>query len=53
MDLITKSAKEEGGQYVHGWENITLYKEEEAPENKLMSSPLYSYFTLDRKQLQR
>jgi hypothetical protein len=24
MDLIEASRKEEGGQHVHGWENITL-----------------------------
>jgi hypothetical protein len=38
MDLVAASAKEEGGQHVHGWENITL-KEEEAsvPESKLIS----------------
>jgi hypothetical protein len=24
MDLIAASSKEEGGQHVHGWENITL-----------------------------
>ena len=28
MDLIAESAKEEGGQHVHGWENITLIEEE-------------------------
>ena len=27
MDLIAASAKEEGGQHVHGWVNITLVKE--------------------------
>lgn len=32
MDLIAASIKEEGGQYVHGWENITLLKEEAALE---------------------
>ena len=37
MDLIAASAKEEGGQYVHGWENITLREEEEALENKLIA----------------
>jgi hypothetical protein len=28
MDLIAASAKEEDGQHVHGWENITLLEEE-------------------------
>jgi hypothetical protein len=28
MDLIAASAKEEGEQHVHGWENITLENEE-------------------------
>ena len=28
MDLIAASIKEESGQYVHSWENITLLKEE-------------------------
>jgi hypothetical protein len=27
MDLIAASAKEEGGQHVHGWVNITPVKE--------------------------
>jgi len=30
MDLIEASIKEEAGQHVHGWENITLAKEEVA-----------------------
>jgi hypothetical protein len=37
MDLIAASAKEEGGQHFHGWENITLLEEEEALENKLIA----------------
>jgi hypothetical protein len=37
MDLITASAKEEGRQHVHGWENITLLEEEAALENKLIA----------------
>lgn len=38
MDLIAASANEEGGQHVHGWENITLKEEEAAvPESKLIS----------------
>ena len=36
MDLIAASAKEEGGQHVHGWENITLVEEEAELENKLL-----------------
>jgi hypothetical protein len=27
MDLIEASRKGEGGQHVHGWENITLHEE--------------------------
>ena len=30
MDLITASAKEEGGQHVHGWENVSLVEKEAA-----------------------
>ena len=30
MDLIEASQKEEGGQHVHGWENLTLIEEEAA-----------------------
>ena len=37
MDLIAASAKEEGGQHVHGWESITLLEEEAALENKLIA----------------
>jgi hypothetical protein len=37
MDLIEASMKEEAGQYVHGWENITLPKEEIAIANKLLA----------------
>jgi len=37
MDLIATSAKEEeGGQHVHGWENITLVEEEADLEKKLL-----------------
>ena len=38
MDLIAAIAKEEGGQHVHGWENITLEETETAAvliENEL------------------
>lgn len=37
MDLIEASMKEEDGQHVHGWENITLEKEEVAITNKLLA----------------
>ena len=30
MDLIAASTKEEGGQHVHGWENVGLLEEEVA-----------------------
>jgi hypothetical protein len=30
MDLVEASMKEEGGQHVHGWENISLVEKEEA-----------------------
>ena len=30
MDLIAASAKEEGGQHVHGWENVSLVEKEAA-----------------------
>ena len=37
MDLIEASAKEEAGQRVHGWENITLAEEEAVvPKSKLI-----------------
>ena len=37
MDLVEASMKEQGGQHVHGWENITLAKEEVAIANKLQA----------------
>jgi hypothetical protein len=37
MDLIEKSMKDETGQHVHAWENITLAKEEVAIANKLLA----------------
>jgi hypothetical protein len=40
MDLIAASTKEEGGQHVHGWENIGLLGEEVAAENKLLAYSL-------------
>jgi hypothetical protein len=36
MDLIAASTKEEGGQHVHGWENISLAEEEAALANKVL-----------------
>ena len=38
MDLIAATTREEGGQHVHGWENITLIDEETKLEDKLLSS---------------
>ena len=37
MDLIAASTKEEGGQHVHGWENITLQEEETTLANNLVA----------------
>jgi hypothetical protein len=38
MDLVEASMKEEGGQHVHGWENITLVEEEAAvSKSRLLS----------------
>jgi hypothetical protein len=39
MDLVEASMKEEGGQHVHGWENISLVEKETDAvlENKLLS----------------
>jgi hypothetical protein len=37
MDLIEVSMKEEGGQHVHGWENVKLVKESAVLESKLVS----------------
>jgi len=37
MDLIAASIKEEGGQHIHGWENITLSKEQVAVANKVLA----------------
>jgi hypothetical protein len=39
MDLIAASAKEECGQHVHGWENITMLQEKAVSvlESKLVS----------------
>jgi hypothetical protein len=37
MDLVEASMKEEGGQHVNGWENVTLVKESAVLESKLVS----------------
>lgn len=39
MDLVKASMKEEGGQHLHGWENITAVEEKPVAvlENKLVS----------------
>jgi hypothetical protein len=37
MDLIAAIAKEDGGQHVHGWENITLIEEEAALAKKVLT----------------
>jgi hypothetical protein len=36
MDLVEASMKEEDGQHVHGWKNITLVKESVVLESKLV-----------------
>jgi len=36
-DLVVAFMKGEGGQHVHGWENISLAKEEVAIANKLLA----------------
>jgi hypothetical protein len=33
MDLVAASAKEESGQHVHGWENMTPAEEETELDN--------------------
>jgi hypothetical protein len=37
MDLIVATTKEEGGQHVHGWKNITLQEEETTLANNLLA----------------
>jgi hypothetical protein len=36
MDLVAASMKEEGGQHVHGWENITIAEVKAVLKNKLV-----------------
>lgn len=38
MDLIAALVNEEGGQHVHGWENVTLIEEEIKLANKALPS---------------
>ena len=40
MDLIEATMREEGGQHVHGWENVTFV--EEAASTKVLESKLLS-----------
>jgi hypothetical protein len=37
MDLIEASMKEESGQHVHGWENMTLVEEKAVLTNKMLA----------------
>jgi hypothetical protein len=37
VDLIAATLKYESGQHVHVWENITLFEEERAISDKLMT----------------
>ena len=37
LDLLEESMKEEGKEHVHGWENISLAKEQVALANKLLA----------------
>ena len=45
MDLVAASMKEEGGQHVHGWENITTaeVKATAVLKNKLSVSLVFLY----------
>jgi hypothetical protein len=40
MDLIAASAKEEGGQHVHGWENVSLVEKEAVPTVVILKNEL-------------
>ena len=40
MDLIAASAKEEGGQHVHGWENVSLVEKETVPTVVILKNEL-------------
>jgi hypothetical protein len=44
MNLVEASMKEEGGQHVHGWQNIILAQEEAALPEK---SKLISFLNLE------
>ena len=37
MDIVEVSQKQESGQHVHGWENITLLEEEASLSDKLLA----------------
>jgi hypothetical protein len=37
MDLVKASMREEGGQHIHGWENITLVERKAVLTNKLLA----------------
>jgi hypothetical protein len=43
MDLVAASMKEDGGQHVHGWENITAA---EVKATDLLKNKLVSVMTL-------
>jgi hypothetical protein len=40
MDLIAASAKEEGGQHVHGWKNVALEEKEASATVVIVRSDL-------------
>jgi hypothetical protein len=40
MDLIAASAKEEGGQHVHGWKNVSLEEKEASATVVMVRSEL-------------
>jgi hypothetical protein len=40
MDLIATSAKEEGGEHVHGWENVSLVEKEAVPTVVILKNEL-------------
>jgi hypothetical protein len=37
MDFVEASMKEEDGQHVHGWENMTLLEEKLGLKNKVLA----------------
>ena len=40
MDLIAASTKEEGGQHVHGWKNVSLEEKEASATVVMVKSEL-------------